>query len=334
MPYFRVVAARRADIPCHRVRRWRSLYIPVGISLAGLLLASGFAADRLIAPDQPNVSITPRARRNTEAPPNIRSDVKMVLIPVTVTDSMDRPVTDLPKDAFRLLENNVEQKIVSFWREEAPVSVGFIFDASSSMKKRIDQSVAAVRQFLETKMPGDEFFLVRFSDRPSVVTPFTYDAGEISGALSSVQPEGWTSLFDAIYLGVQQMKSAKNQRRALFILSDGGDNNSRYSESEVRRLVVESDVRIFSIGLFQRPRFLEMLSAQTGGKTYWVHKLQDLPQTIEKLSGEFRSHYVIGYSSNQAENDGKFRKVTVELLRSLLAPLRITWRHGYYAPGD
>jgi Ca-activated chloride channel family protein len=329
MPFFGIPPAHRAENPCWRA--WK--YVPVYLLVAGPLLTMGLAEENL-SPNQPNVSITPRARRSSDPPPNIRADVKMVLIPVTVTDSMDRPVKDLPANAFRVLENNVEQKIVSFWREESPVSVGFIFDASSSMKKRIDKSIAAVRQFLETKMPGDEFFLVRFSDRPTLVTPFTSDADQISQSLSSVQPEGWTSLFDAIYLGVQQMKSAKNQRRALFILSDGGDNNSRYSESEVRRLVVESDVRIFAIGLFQRPRFLEMLSAQTGGKTYWVHNLQELPKTIEKLSEEFRSHYVLGYSSNHEENDGKFRKVTVEILRSLLAPLRITWRHGYYAPGD
>src|SRR5262249_50592953 len=149
-----------------------------------------------------------------------------------------------------------------------------------------------------------------------------------------VRPEGWTSLNDAIYLAVQQMKSAKNPRKALFILSDGGDNNSRYSESEVARLVVESDVRIFSIGLFLNPRFLDKLAAQTGGKAYRVHRLSDLPDVIQKLSTEFRSHYVLGYSSNRAQNDGKFRKVRVELLRSMIAPFRITWRHGYYAPGD
>ena len=310
------------------------LYILVSILLAGLFLGAGLAEDNL-SPSQPNVSITPRARRPAgDRAPNIRSDVNMVLIPVTVTDSRDRPVNDLPSDAFRLLEDDVEQKIVSFWREESPVSVGFIFDASSSMKNRIDKSVAAIRQFLETKIPGDEFFLVRFSDRPSMETSFTPDSEEILRSLSFVQPEGWTSLFDAIYLGAQKMKSAKNPRRALFILSDGSDNNSRYSESEVRRLVVESDVRIFAIGLFQRPRFLETIAAATGGRAYWVHKLRDLPATIEKLSAEIRTNYMIGYSSNRLERDGKFRKVRVELLRSILGPFRISWRHGYYSPDN
>jgi len=332
MQFFVLAPAHRAETPCRRAWKWRALYLVVSIVLVSLFWGAGLAADHL-PPGQPNVSITPRARRHTDDPrPNIRSDVNMVLIPVTVTDSRDRPVNDLPSDAFRLLEDNIEQKIVSFWREESPVSVGFVFDTSSSMKGRIDQSVAAIRQFLETKIPGDEFFLVRFSDRPALATSFTPDSDEILRSLSFVKPEGWTSLFDAIYLGVQKMKTAKNPRRALFILSDGSDNNSRYSESEVRRLVIESDVRIFAIGLFQRPRFLETIAAATGGKTYWVHKLSELPATIEKLSTEFRSNYVIGYSSNRLEKDGKFRKVTVELLRSMLGPFRITWRHGYYSP--
>jgi VWFA-related protein len=198
----------------------------------------------------------------------------------------------------------------------------------------MDRSVAAVKQFLGTTIPGDEFFLVRFSDRPTLVNGFTPEGDDIMASLSFVQAEGWTSLLDAIYLGARQMKLAKNARRALFILSDGGDNNSRYSESEIRRVVVESDVRIFAIGLFQRPRFLEKLAAETGGKAYWAHKLTDLPDIIDKLSLDLRSNYVLGYASNRLQNDGKYRKVTVELLRTLLGPLRISWRRGYYAPDN
>jgi Ca-activated chloride channel family protein len=143
-------------------------------------------------------------------------------------------------------------------------------------------------------------------------------------------------------MGAQQMRFAKNPRKALFILSDGADNNSRYSESEARNLLMETDVRVFAIGLFARPRFLERIAAETGGKTYWVHKLGDLPDVIDRLNREFRNQYVLGYSPNYVENDGKYRKVRVELSPSklasfitpLIAPLRIAWRHGYYAPGN
>jgi VWFA-related protein len=265
----------------------------------------------------------------------MRLDVTMILVPVSVTDATDRPVMNLASDSFRVFEDNIEQKIVSFFREEGPVSVGFIFDASSSMKKRMDRSVAAIEQFLLTRMPGDEFFLVRFSDQPELVTGFTHEPDEILSSLSSVQPLGWTALQDAICLGVQQMKKAKNPRRALFILTDGGDNNSRYSESEVRDLVRESDVRIYAIGLFERPRFLEKLAADTGGRAYWAHKLEDLPATVERLSQEFRNQYVLGYSSKNEQKDGKYRKVRVELLESIRRiPLNLFWRRGYYAPPD
>jgi len=295
----------------------------------------------LNAADEPRVSITPREPRapaETAPRPNIRLDVQMVLVPVTVTDSTDHPVNGLPAEAFQVLEDNVEQKIVSFFKEDGPVSVGFIFDTSSSMKDRMDKSVGAIRQFMKTTVPGDEFFLIQFSNSPALVTPFTTDPEEILKPLAQLHPQGWTSLYDAMYLGVHQMKSAKNPRRALFILSDGADNSSRYSESETRSLLMESDVRVFAIGLFAHPRFLEKIAAETGGKTYWVRKLAELPDVVNRLSREFRNQYVIGYSPNRSENDGKYRKVKVELapsiLSALIAPLRVAWRRGYYAPGN
>jgi len=259
----------------------------------------------------------------------------MILVPVTVADPKDRPVKDLPVEAFHLFEGDVEQKILSLHREEGPISVGFIFDASSSMKKRMDRSIAAIEQFLKSGAKGDEFFLIRFSDRVSLVQGFTTDPDAILSGLSMVQPNGWTSLFDAIYLGVQQMKSAKHARRALFILSDGADNNSRYTESEVANRVRESDVRIYAIGLFERFHFLEKLAAETGGTAYLARKLQDLPETVERLSNELRNQYVLGYCPSNPNNDGKYRKVRVTVTPPTpLKFLNVRWRHGYYAPPD
>ncbi len=242
-------------------------------------------------------------------------------------------MTDLSPSSFRVFEDNIEQKIVSFHREEGPVSVGFIVDTSSSMKKRMDRSIAAIQQFLNTLRAGDEYFLISFADRPLLVTGFTEDAGEILKELAVVQPLGWTALNDAIFLGVHEMKSAKNSRRALFVLTDGGDNNSRYTDSEVRDLVRESDIRIYSIGLFDRPDFLEKLGMDTGGKAYWAHKLEDLPATIEKLSNDFRNEYVLGYSPDERQKDGKYRNVRVQILKTIQGlPLNVFWRRGYYSP--
>jgi VWFA-related protein len=265
----------------------------------------------------------------------MRLDVSMVLVPVTVTDERDHPIMDLPSNSFRLYEDEVEQRIVSFSREEGPISVGFIFDASSSMKGRMTPSLKAIEQLLKTMVPGDEFFLIRFSDRAEALTGFTNNGDDILRELSFVTPQGWTSLNDAICLGVQKMKAAHNTRRALFILTDGGDNSSRYSEKEVRSLVQESDVRVFSIGLFERPKFLERLAEDTGGRAYWVHSLTDLPDAVDKMSQEFRNQYVLGYSSRNELNDGKYRKVRVELLDSVRRlPMHVFWRRGYYAPPE
>jgi Ca-activated chloride channel family protein len=287
-------------------------------------------------PEEPRVSIPIRAKRpdaNTTPPANIRLDVNVVLIPVSVTDALDHPVKDLSVDSFRLLEDNVEQKIACFFQEDAPISMGLIFDASGSMRKSIDRSMAAVEQLLKTTVPGDEFFLIRFSDKPTVETGFTSDPGQILERLSFVNPKGWTALHDAMYLGIHRMKPAKNKRRVLFILSDGGDNNSRYSESEIKNLVMESDVRVYAIGLFERPKFLERMAALTGGEVFWARRLKDLPDATEKLSRALRNQYVLGYSPSKRQNDGKYRKIKVEFAHPFtLGPLRLLWRHGYYAP--
>jgi Ca-activated chloride channel homolog len=316
-----------------RIRLALSVIKP--FALIVILACAGLAVEPVSPQDASTVSLTPRKSRTRAPNANFKVDADVILVPVTVTDSTDHPVNGLSPDSFRLFEDNIEQKIVSFNREEGPVSVGFIFDTSSSMKKRMDPSIAAIQQFLNTFMPKDEFFLIRFADRPSLVTGFTQDPGEILKDLSFVDPEGWTALNDAILLGVQQMKSAKNSRRALFVLTDGGDNNSRYSDTEVRNLVRESDVRIYSIGLFERPNFLEKLGMDSGGRSYWAHKLEELPATIQRLIRDFRNQYVLGYSPNERQNDGKYRSVRVQIMKTIEGmPLRVFWRRGYYSPPD
>jgi len=288
---------------------------------------------------QPRVSIIPRARverdsaARTSSP--IRLDVKVVQIPVTVTDTWDRPVEGLRQSDFRLFEDDVEQRIVYLSREEAPASVGLIFDASGSMRDKIETSVEAVEQFFQTTLPGDEFLLVRFSDKPTLLTGFTDDTQEISGWLHSIRPKGWTALHDAIYLGIHKMRTARNSRKALLVLSDGGDNNSRYSAPEIRGLVREADVRIYSIGLqigmLQGGRFLERISDETGGRMIRVRKLDELPEAMEKLSRDLRSQYLLGYYSTNTQNDGRFRKVRVQVNHPTV---HASWRRGYYAPAE
>ena len=306
------------------------LRLRILVSVA-LLVCIARAAD-----PEPQVSITPRAplrARPASGRATLKVDVNMILLPVTVTDAKDQPVTDLSPNSFRVLEDNVEQQVVSFHREEGPVSVGFIFDASSSMKNRVDRSVAAIQSFMETFTKGDEFFLIRFSDQPTLVTGFTQDPGEILSEMSSIQPLGWTALNDAIWFGVQTMRRAKNSRRALIVLTDGGDNNSRFSDAELRKLVQESDVRVYSIGLFERSHFLDVLGMDSGGRAFWARRLENLPETVEKLSREFRNQYVLGYYPKEKQTDGKYRRVRVEMIETIKRmPLNVFWRRGYYSP--
>ncbi len=263
----------------------------------------------------------------------LRTDVKLVLIPVTVTDLLERPVLDLSKQNFRVFDDGVEQKISQFFMEESPVSVGMVFDASNSMRKKIDQSRQALSEFLRMSTPGDEFSLWKFSDRPQTVCPFTTNVALIEDDLSSIQSGGWTSLFDALYLALNQMKRATLGTKALFVLSDGGDNNSRYTEREIRNMVREADVRIFSISIYGRSAALERISDESGGRAYQVHKLDELPAMAAKLSEEIHSHYVLGYLPARAQDDGKYHKVVVKLLTPAGGPrLHVAWRRGYYAP--
>jgi VWFA-related protein len=318
------------------VRTWKPL-----VESGPKVLILGFLTAVLAAvpapAQEPRVSMTPRdalhARGSSLLGPSLKIDMAMVLVPITVTDSTDHPVTDLAPAAFRIFEDNVEQTVVSLHHEEGPVSVGFVFDASASMKNRTDRSFAAMHQFVRSLNRGDEFFLIRFSDRPTLLNGFTEDADLLMSSLTSVRPDGWTALNDAICMGLQQMKHARNPRRALFVLTDGGDNNSRYSDAEVRSLARESDVRIYSIGLFERPQFLEKLAMDTGGMAIWAHKLQELPDVVDKLSRDFRNQYVLGYSPAERPNDGKYHSIRVEIKKTIkLMQLNVFWRRGYFSP--
>ena len=285
--------------------------------------------------DEPTVAITPRQveARNRTISSNLRLDVRLVLVPVAVTDAFNRPVTTLPRNSFRVLEDGVEQTITSFSQEDAPVSLGLLFDSSGSMKNRLSASVDALKLIFQTTIPGDEFFVVQFADRARLLGGFTTQPEEIHRRLGVVEAKGWTALLDAIALGTNQLRSARNHRRVLLILSDGNDNNSRFTEREVRNMVVEGDLRIFGIGLFHRPRLLQHLAEETGGEVLIAQNLSDLPDLVERLSRDIHTGYLLGYSTNNPQNDGKYRKLKIEVAPPRgVPPLRTSWRRGYYAP--
>ncbi len=304
------------------------------LAVCGLFLAALPSA----AGDDAVASITPRVppRELARRAGSIQVDVNLVLIPVLVTDPYERPMLGLQKSDFHLSEDGVEQEISRFFSEDTPISVGIVFDSSASMRSKMEQSVQAVREFLRMSLPNDEFFLTTFSDRPQSMLDFTTDAKDIEDTLPTIFPGGWTALYDAIYLGIHQMKHASYDRKVLFILSDGGDNNSRYTEREIKELVKESDIRIFAISILDRSPALEALAQESGGRAYRVRKIQELPDLASKISEELHSEYVLGFSPADPTKDSRYRKVKVDLADPAAGPSRfhVSWKHGYYGPAQ
>jgi Ca-activated chloride channel family protein len=296
-----------------------------------------------IAPANPNAPVEGKAALQARKNEIIHVDVNLVLIPVTVTDPLNRLVTGLERDNFFLYESNTLQKIKSFSSEDAPVSIGIIFDLSGSMSNKILRARDSIVEFLHTANPQDEFFVIGFNDRPELIEDFTSSVDDIEARLMSVHPGRRTALLDAIYFGVNKMKQAKNERKALLVVSDGGDNRSRYTENEVRNIVRESDVQIFSVGIFDQyaatpeertgPILLKDVSEETGGQLYRVDDISDMGDIATKISAELRNEYVIGYRPEDSRKDGKWRKVKVKLEPPPgLPPLTVHARTGYYAP--
>jgi Ca-activated chloride channel family protein len=273
----------------------------------------------------------------------IRMNVDMVLVPVTVTDPLNRLVTGLEKEDFQVYENSGEERIASFASEDAPVSIGIIFDLSGSMSSKLVRAREAILQFIRTANPQDEFFVIGFNDRPELIEDFTSSVEDIQARLATVHADRRTALLDAIYYGVAKMKDAHHERKALLVVSDGGDNRSRYTEGEVRAAVREADVEIYSIGIFDPyaptpeertgPMLLDDISSSTGGRLFRVDDVDEMSDIAEKISTELRNQYVIGYKPKDLTRDGKWRKVKVKVNPPPgLPPLTIYARTGYYAP--
>jgi VWFA-related protein len=316
---------------------------------ASLPLAAQAVNDSSTAPVPAAKTPPPAAVATTNTPRrsvDIRVDRTMVLINVTVTDPLNRFVTGLDKEHFRLFEDKVEQEILQFSSEDAPISIGLVFDTSGSMGAKLQKSRQAAAEFFKTANPSDEFFLVQFNDRPELVVPFTTDTDKIQSTLTFTQSKGRTALLDGVYLAMHEMKKAHNPRKALLIISDGGDNASRYTETEIKNAVREADVQIFGIGIFESmssrartpeeaagPSLLNELAEQTGGREYAVENIAELPDIAAKIGVELRNEYILGYTPKNRERDGKYRKVQVKLNQPRgLPPLKAYFRLGYYAP--
>ena len=275
----------------------------------------------------------------------LRVDVNLVLVPLTVTDPMNRLVTGLERENFQVFDNSVGQVIKSFSTEDAPVTIGIIFDLSGSMTSKFLRARRALTEFLRTSNPQDEFFVVGFNDRPAVIVDYTSDVEDVEARMAMLHPENRTALIDGVYLGINKLRDSKYERRALLIISDGGDNRSRYTEGELRRIVRESDVQIYAIGVFDQyaatteeqlgPVLLADMCDMTGGRMFRVSDAGDLGDIASRISAELRNEYVIGFTPSDVKHNGNWRKLKVRLLPPPGLPtLTVHNRQGYYAPSQ
>ena len=304
-----------------------------------------WGAALIAAAIQAQVSIEPRPKRpeprDDRPPTSLRVETNLVLVPVMVNDRLNRPVNGLERENFRIYEDRVEQTISQFAMDDADIAVGLVFDTSGSMGNKLVESRMAAKEFFRTSNPEDEFFLVEFDSSPRLVVPLTNNTGDIETRLAFSRSKGSTALLDAIYLALHEMRKSKKTKKALLVISDGGDNHSRYTPEEVIGVVRESDVLIYGIGIFggaltpeeaAGPGLLSRIAEQTGARLFSARP-SELADTANKISLELRNRYVLGYSPKNQARDGKYHRVDVKLVPPRgLPPLQAHWRRGYYAP--
>jgi Ca-activated chloride channel family protein len=275
----------------------------------------------------------------------IRKDAKLVLVPVIVTDPKERLVTGLSRDNFEVYEGKKAQTIQNFSSEDVPVSLGVILDVSGSMGDKMDRLRESVNQFCDAANPQDEFFMIVFSDEPRLAADFTTFPDDLKKELLFIQPKGRTSLLDAIHMGLHHMNKARYGKKALLIISDGGDNHSRHGEREIKSLAKESDVMIYSIGIFDRyvptaeesrgPWLLSEIAEPTGGRAFTIDSPSVLPSIARHISLELRTQYVLAYRPQDSPHDGKWRKIRVKLrLPKKFKFLQAHAKTGYYAAAE
>lgn len=309
------------------------------IACACCLLLPAFGQDR--GPKKP---AAPKPETKSEQN-KIVSNVSVVLVNATVTDPYNRLVTGLEKDNFQVFEDGVEQEVAYYSSEDVPVSIGVIFDMSGSMSDKVNKARQSAVQFFKTANPQDEFFLVSFNERAELTSRFTTSVEDLQSRLMYTSAHGRTALLDAVYLGLSQMKGAHNSKKAILIISDGGDNHSRYSINDVRNFVKEADVQIYAMGLFEGPGYratpeeaegpslLTEMCDLTGGRLFQVNSLDELPDVATKIGMELRNQYILGYKPSNHKPDGRWRKIKVKIHPPRgLPPLNVFARTGYFGP--
>ena len=284
----------------------------------------------------------PPVEESDGKPISVKTD--LVTLTLTVTDLYGRFVSGLSKGDFKVSDNNVEQEITFFSDTDAPVSIGILFDVSGSMSgDKIQKARKALERFIGTSHPSDEYFLIAFNDRAQLLLDRTRDGESVLQKLSLVEPKKSTALYDACYLGVERVTTGTRQKKALLIISDGQDNASRYNFNEVRRLLKESDVTVYAVGInggkdagelvtMQGQSFLDELASVTGGKSFYPQADAEMDEIFERIAIELRHQYSIGFTPKDFTPDGKWHKTKVKVNPPRgVSRLTVRAREGYYA---
>lgn len=289
----------------------------------------------LLAPDASAQEKGDRSSPPDELPP-VRLESELVMVPVTVTDPYDRFVTGLRKGDFKIFDDKIEQDIAFFAEEDAPVTIGIVFDLSGSMKtgQKTHHARLALKRFIDTSHPDDEFFLIAFNQRAKLLQDFTSSADQIVNRLTLRNPGGRTALYDACYLALEKVAHGRHTRRALLIISDGMDNSSRYAYRHLRELVKERDVQIYAIGLFTGygGYIIEEITSLTGGRAFAPMSAFELSDVVTRIALELRHQYSLGFYPTNAMLDGNWRRIRLKV-RPIpgLPRIHVRGREGYYA---
>ncbi len=315
-------------------------------ALVAFALSSGYALAQTSLAEESRQSTAASTRSPQSSVPTFQAHTDLVLIPVTVTDNVNRFVLGLEKEDFELFEDGVKQNVTLFSDEDTPLSVGMVFDKSGSMANKLGASRNAATQLLSALNKDDEAFLVEFADLVNVSIGFTSHMEELRSVLTHTQAGGQTAMLDGIDTGLLEMKKAKNSRKAIVIVSDGGDNRSHYTAAQIESLVREADVQIYAMGVFEPvitslltpeeisgPRLLSEITSQTGGRAFAAAVPGDLPSVANRIAVELRNQYVLGYYPKNKARDGRYRNVEVKVSPppGLGSPMKVHWRLGYYA---
>ena len=267
---------------------------------------------------------------------------------VRASAQRERPVTAVATTASVIahtrIDNGIEQEITYFSDTDAPVSLGILFDVSDSMTGlKIGKARRALERFINTSHPNDEYFLIAFNNRAQLLLDRTRDGEAVLNKLTLVNPRNNTALYDACYLGIEKVTRGSHQKKAMLIISDGQDNASRYNFGEVRRLMKESDVVVYAVGIMDGrdsgssegmmgKAFLDELTSVTGGKAFYPETDVEMDEIFERIALELRHQYSIGYTPNDFQTDGKWHKVKVKVKPPRGLPrLTVRSREGYFA---